>query len=1020
MTLHRIAIALGFAALSFSATAQDSRQTYIVQLADAPVAAYRGTVNGYTATKPAAGTRLNINAANVQAYIGYLNAQRNNAIATVNPSAILHRYTVAFNGFSARLTPAEAKKLSATQGVVAVTPDRPLQMDTTRTPAFLGLSTPGGLWSKTDSAGRPAKGEDVIIGVVDGGIWPENASFSDKVNPATGRPVASNLSGTVVYGPKPARYTGICQPGQGFTVANCNNKLIGAQFFNSGFLGSGLTPWPTDYVGPRDEDGHGTHTSSTAGGNENVEAAISGSAVGLMSGIAPRARLAMYRVCYSYVDPAFPTVVTKKNSCFTSDSVAAIDKAVADGVDVINFSISGTLTNYLDPVEISFFNAAGAGVFVAASAGNSGPANTVAHMSPWLTTVAASTHDRYTVATVTLGNGQTFSGPSYQTSGVPSTPLILSQNAGTVPYANLSPTDQTALSRCYNATDRGSLGGSSSAALDPAKVAGKMVVCIRGGNVLINKADSVKTAGGVAMLLQNTPATSNTTVLQPYVVPTVHLTADTSSAVLAYAATPGATASFGPGLQIAGVIAPVMADFSSRGPSLANANILKPDISAPGVDVIAAFVPDNSTQQSVHDAIVAGAPGTTNATSLQGTSMASPHVAGAGALLTQLHPTWSPAAIKSALMTSTNDIKLASGALDPARFGYGAGHLNPTPASDPGLYYDAGPADYIQFLCGIGTLASSSDNCQALGAISPWNLNLASLTAANIPGRLTFTRTVTNAGTASATFNASATVPGFDVAISPATLTLAGGASATYNVTLTRTTGPVETWVFGSLVWSDGAHTVRSPITAKASLFSALAEVGDTRTAGTKTFTVVTGYNGALVTTPIGMVPATRTTRTITTNARQCFNFTVAAGAAYARFRLYNADTQGGANSDLDLDVYSGPGGTGSLVGSSGSGTSDEQVDLNAPAAGNYSACVTGYAPQGGSATYTLSSWIVGPAVGTQTLRAAGASRVYTGGTATVGASWSVPAGNRYLGVVKFSDGTGGALGSTLISVDVH
>jgi len=1018
IAFRTFATSLALLALATAAAAADERQTYIVQLGDDPVAAYRGSVPGYAATQPARGAKLNVNASHVQAYITYLDAKRNGIAARVTPGAVLQRYSIAFNGFSARLTPAEAKKLSAVPGVVAVVPDLPRQVDTTRTPAFLGISTPGGLWSYIDGGGRAVKGEDVIIGVVDGGVWPEDPSFSDKIGLVTGRPVPYYEPGTVVYGAPPAKWKGTCQPGQGFTVAMCNHKLIGAQFFNAGFVASALPLWPTDYVGPRDEDGHGSHTSSTAGGNEGVDAVINGTPAGLMSGIAPRARLAMYRVCWSYADPAANGV--RKNSCFTSDSVAAIDKAVADGVDVINYSISGTQTNYLDPVEVAFFNATAAGVFVAASAGNSGPGNQVAHMSPWLTTVAASTHDRFMVATVTLGNGSTFSGPSYQTSGVPSTPLILSQNAGIQPFASLPAADQTALSRCYNAADRASLGGSALAALDPAKVAGKMVVCIRGGNVLVNKGDAVKTAGGVAMIIQNTPATANTTLYQPYVVPTVHLAAADSAAVLSYAATTGATASFSPATQLPGVVAPVMADFSSRGPSLADKNILKPDISAPGVDIIAAYVADNANQQSVHDAIVAGGIGAPGTTSIQGTSMSSPHVAGSAALLRQLHPTWSSAAIKSALMTAANDIKLANGALDPARFGYGAGHLNPTSAADPGLYYDAGPIDYLRFLCGIATLPASSGYCVTYGSIAPWNLNLASLTAANVLGKLTFTRTVTNASASPRTFSASASLPGYDVVVSPSSLTLGGGASASYNVNVTRTNAAIGTWAFGNLVWSDGMHQARSPITVMASLLSALPQVEDTRRAGAKVFTVGTGYDGALSATPIGMVPATRNTNTIATNAKQCYNFTVPVGAANARFALYNADTQGGSSSDLDLEVYNGPGGTGTLVGSSGSGTSDEQVDLVAPPAANYSACVLGFAPAGGRATYTLSSWIVGPAVGIQTLRAATPARVFLGGTATVVVNWTVTPGNRYLGVVQFNDGGGTALGSTLVAVDVH
>lgn len=1021
MTLHRITWAVGLAAfMSLASAQQAAKQAYIVQLEDAPAAAYRGTVPGLAATKPAPGRKLDVKASHVQQYMQYLENKRNTALSQVNVS-VLHRYSVAFNGFAAKMTPAEAQKLARVKGVVAVTPDEARSMDTTRTPAFLGLSGPGGLWSLLDGASRNVKGEDVIVGIVDGGIWPENASFSDKVDPATLRPVPYYEPGTQVYGPPPAKWKGTCQAGEGFNPATmCNNKLIGAQFFNASYLSQNLTPWPTDYVGPRDEDGHGSHTASTAAGNENADAVINGIPAGRMSGMAPRARVAAYRVCWSFVDPEFPNVVTRKNSCFTSDSVAAIDKAVADGVDVINYSISGSRTNYLDPVEVAFLFAAEGGVFVATSAGNSGPANTVAHMSPWLTTVAASTHDRFTVANVVLQDaaGSTFSGPSYQTLGVPPTDLILSQNAGTVPFGSLSAADQLALSRCYNAADRASLGASAQAALDPAKVAGKMVVCIRGGNVLINKADAVKLAGGAAMIIQNTPATANTTVLQPYVIPTVHLTASASATVLAYAATPGAKASFTPATQVAGVIAPVMGDFSSRGPSLADANILKPDISAPGLDVIAAYVADNASSQAVHDAIVAGATPTGAATALQGTSMASPHVAGSAALLRQLHPTWSPAAIKSALMTTTTDIKLASGALDPARFGYGAGHLNPTGGANPGLVYDAGFIDYVQFLCGVGSLAANGRTCQSVGAISPWNLNLASLTASAVPGKVSITRTVTNVGNATSTYAGSVSIPGWTATLSPASFTVAPGASATYTVNATRTSAAIGTYSFGNVVWSDGVHQVRSPLTLRGTLLQAPSQIDDTRAAGAKAFTVIAGYDGSLGVAATGMVGATRFNSTIATGGFQCFNVTVPAGALMARFSLFNSDTTGGSATDLDLYILNAA--TGALVAQSAGPDTDETVSLNAPAAATYAACVDGYAPAGGSATYTLSTWVVGPAVGVQSLRAGGASKVTTGGTATVAASWNVAKGNRYLGVLQYKDGTGAAIGSSLMSVDAR
>jgi hypothetical protein len=1020
MTFARILVAAWLLALGLSAGAQNApTKTYIVQLADAPAATYDGSVAGLRATRPAAGAKLDVSSGHVRAYLSYLSGRSARELARVGATRVVHRYGFAFNGFAARLTDAQAQALKTSSGVLAVVESEVRQMDTTHTPEFLGISKPGGLWSQLDANSVPVKGENVIIGMVDSGVWPEDPSFGDKID-GSNKPVAYFQSGTQVYGAAPAKWKGVCQTGQGFTSAMCNNKVIGARYYVSGFDAGGGTLTSFEYRSPRSgggDGGHGTHTASTAGGNSNVDAAIDGIGVGVMSGIAPRARLAIYKVCWEATTVA-------QTGCYTSDTLKAIDDAVADGVDVINYSISGTQTNFLDPVEIAYFNAAAAGVFVAASAGNSGPADTVAHMSPWLMTVAASTHDRFTVATVTLGSGATFSGPSYQASGLSSKPLILSQDAGVVPFASLSAADQLALQRCYNAADRASLGGSASAVLDPTKAAGKIVVCIRGGNVLINKGDAVKTAGGVGMIIQNAPGTANTTINQPYVIPTVHLDVSAYPTVFAYAQTPGATASFGPGVQQANVIAPVMADFSSRGPSLANANILKPDITAPGVDIIAAWV-DNSLTQAQHDAVVLNSfTPQANANAIQGTSMSSPHVAGSAALLKQLHPTWSPAAIKSALMTTTSAVKLASGALDLNRFGYGAGHLNPNPAGDPGLVYDIGTADYGRFLCGLSlTPPAGAGSCATLGSIQPWNLNLASLTAASVIGTVTLNRSVKNVTAATSTYVATASLAGWNVVVTPASLTIAPGATASYTVALTKTTAPINTWTFGSLSWSDNVHTVTSPLSANAAGFVAPAEVSDVRPSGrgSKVFTIVSTYTGTMGVSATGLVPATRTSNTVQPAAVQCANFPVPAGAELARFQLFNSDTQGGgAGTDLDLDVFNGPNGTGTKVGSSGGSTADEIVTLKKPAAGTYSACVTGFATPPGGAAYTMSSWVVGPAAGVQTLKVSGPSMVYASGSASIALGWSVPAGARYLGNVTFTDPASAALGTTIVFVDNH
>jgi subtilisin family serine protease len=385
-----------------------------------------------------------------------------------------------------------------------------------------------------------------------------------------------------------------------------------------------------------------------------------------ISGIAPRARLAAYKSCYVPLTNGAPG----QGSCYASDSVAAIDKAVADGVDVINFSIGGSQTSVRDAVQTAFANAALSGVFVAASAGNSGPGNTVAHSSPWVTTVGNSTHDRYTVATVTLGNGYQATGPSFQTAGIPSKPLIWSRQAG---FDNVPVTSNQAL--CYGAAD------GVSALLDPAKVAGKIVICERGGNVLVNKATNAKTAGAAGMVLLNTPTSANSVLTIAFDVPTVHVSNVHHAAITAYVAGATPTAAFSGAVLQPGVIAPVMNDSSSRGPSLADLNILKPDITAPGTDIIAAYTNRSITpaqRQQIIDGTLVPGPG---ANMITGTSMSSPHVAGAAALLRQANPTWSPFAIKSALMTSAQQtVKLANGANDTNRWGFGSGHLNPNGA----------------------------------------------------------------------------------------------------------------------------------------------------------------------------------------------------------------------------------------------------------------------------------------------------------------------------------------------------
>lgn len=984
----RIAFGVALSAVVLTAGAQAARKGYIVELADPAAASYDGTISGLAATRPATGAKLNVNASHVQAYLSYLDNQAASVAASVPGAQVYYRYGVAFNGFAAQLTDAELQKLLVHSGVRAITADEARQMDTNYTPGFLGLTAPGGVWSQNDANGRKIKGEDVIIAHVDGGVWPEDPSFSDKVD-ANGKPVSSHLPGTLVYGPPPAKWTGICQTGLGFTTAMCNNKLIGARYFNTGWKANRTAAqlWSFEYLdSPRDADGHGSHTLSTSGGNENVDVLVGGATfIPRISGIAPRARVAAYKVCYN--GNLGPGVAP--SGCFNSDSVAAINQAVADGADVINFSISGSQTSFRDAVETAFRNAAAAGVYVSASAGNANTNGnpTVAHNSPWVITVGNSTHDRYTEAVVTLGSGVTVQGASFQTAGLSTKSLVWSRTSGF--GAAAAQNSNQAL--CFGPAD------GVAPLLDSSKVAGKILVCDRGGNVLVNKVANAKAAGAVGVIIQNTPSSANTTPLISGVLPVVHVPVSGFVAVTTEAQLANGTAAFGGGFQVAGVVAPIMSASSSRGPNQADANMLKPDITAPGTDIIAAFA-NRSLTQAQRDAVAAGTliPDP-YADMISGTSMSSPHSAGLGALLRQANPTWSPYAIKSAVMTSAiQTVKIGSGATDANRWGFGAGHISPNAALATQVVFDQTNADHLAYYNG------------ALGGSA---MNLASMTAANVIGVQTFTRRLTNKGAAPRTYTTSSNVPGFSTVISPASFTIAPGATQTVNVTVTRTTATIGTFVFGEVVFvGDNGVNLRSPVTVRPQNFVGVANITDTRNVGTKVFTVATGYNGAFATSAIGLVAADRRSGTIVKGQRICFPFSVPSGAKMLRAQMFNSETGGGAASDVDLVILKGT----ATVGSSGSGTSDELVTLTNPAAGaDYQACADGFGPDNLSAAFTINLWVVPATFSPSTLTAFGPSQVVTGGVASVGVSWNVPAGARYLGLVEHRQGASGALLST-------
>ncbi|XVF81390.1 hypothetical protein PTKIN_Ptkin15bG0151300 [Pterospermum kingtungense] len=697
--------------------------------------------------------------------------------------AIFYSYTRHVNGFAANLEDEVAAKIARHPKVVSVFINKGRKLHTTRSWEFLGLEHNGVVPS--NSAWNKARyGEDTIIGNLDTGVWPESKSFSDDG-----------------YGPIPSKWKGICQNDKdaGF---HCNRKLIGARYFNKGYAAI-VGKLNSSFDTPRDKEGHGTHTLSTAGGSLVSQASVFGFGKGTAKGGSPRARVAAYKVCWP---PA------GGDECFDADILAAFDVAIHDGVDVLSVSIGGDTTTFFnDSVAIGSFHAIKHGIIVVCSAGNSGPAEgTISNVAPWQIVVGASTMDREFPSIVVLGNNLRYKGQSLSTkvlSGNKSFPII---SAADAKAANASV--ETAL-LCQ-------AGG-----IDPKKATGKILVCLRGQNARVDKGQQSALAGAVGIVLANDILNGNEIIADPHVLPASHINYTDGLAVFAYInSTKNPTAYITPvTTKIGTKPAPFMAAFSSKGPNLITPEILKPDITAPGVSVIAAYTEAQGPTNEDFDKR------RVQFNSVSGTSMSCPHVSGIVGLLKTLYPNWSPAAIRSAIMTTAtmldnmNEPILNSSNIEAGPFSYGAGHIQPNLAMDPGLVYDLAATDYLNFLCTLGyneTQISmfSQTPYKCPKPISLANFNYPSITVPNLAGSITVTRTLKNVGSPG-TYRAQVQTPmGISVYVKPEKLKFEKvGEERTFSVTMkVNKDSAVKEYVFGQLIWSDHVHYVRSPIVVKA------------------------------------------------------------------------------------------------------------------------------------------------------------------------------------------------------------
>ncbi|KAL3523906.1 hypothetical protein ACH5RR_016740 [Cinchona calisaya] len=667
--------------------------------------------------------------------------------------SLVYSYTRSFNGFVAKLTEVEKERIASMEGVVSVFLNGKKRLHTTRSWDFLGF---------TENAKRTTVESDIIVGMLDSGIWPESKSFDD--------------SG---YGPIPSKWKGSCETSKNFT---CNKKIIGGKYYRSvGQIPKG------DIPSPRDSDGHGSHTASTAAGRLASKASLFNLGLGTARGGVPSARIAVYKICWA-------------DGCYGADVLAAFDDAIADGVDIISLSIGGSSPeNYFeDPIAIGAFHSMKNGILTSNSAGNSGPvAGSIANFSPWSLSVAASVIDRKFVTNVHLGNNKIYQGVTVNTFQLNNKlyPLVY---GGDVP--NTAAGFNSSESRfCENDS------------LDKTKVNGKIVLCDT-----LNDGTAVLGAGAAGTVMQD-GGFKDFAFLFP--LPASYLGTEDGSIVLNYInSTSKPAATIQKSTTIIDKAVPYVVSFSSRGPNPITRDILKPDLSAPGVDIVAAWSEATTITGLIGDTRVSPF------NIVSGTSMACPHATGAAAYVKSFNPTWSPAALKSALMTTATPMSTKTNT--DAEFAYGSGQINPLKATNPGLVYDAGEADFVSFLCSQGYNSSTlqlvtgnkAASCTKANNATVWDLNYPSFTVSGTSGQVTrvFHRTVTNVGNSISTYKAIIYAPSqISIKVNPNVLSFkALGQKLCFTVTVTAQIP--STIISGSLIWDDGVYQVRSPVVAHA------------------------------------------------------------------------------------------------------------------------------------------------------------------------------------------------------------
>ncbi|RZV36734.1 MAG: hypothetical protein EX272_07405 [Chromatiales bacterium] len=982
-------------------------RVYIVQLRS-PSAAERQA----SLTLP--GTKFQKDSAAAKAWVADIEDEQQRVLAKAGPGTRqIYSYRYGLNGFAARMSASQAQKLEHLPEVQNVWEDEVRPMATRHSLTFLGLfDDEDGLRSV-----EGLDGDGVVIGVIDSGITPEHPALRDTREADRPGTCRSSWGETTILGrwlcrryrklpdvvafEAPEGWGGECIGGERFETTDCNNKLIGARWYIDGAQETGPIH-EGEIRSPRDADGHGTHTATTAAGNRS-SASLFGTLVGDLEGVAPKARVAVYKACW--LRPG-----ATRASCNTSDLANAIDDAVADGVDIISYSVGSSLARTTAPDDLALLAAAKAGVLAIVAAGNEGPnLGTIGSPAggPWVLTAAASTRDgesNVEAMEITAPPGlagkyavkEAFFTPPLQDVDPIEASLVLVDD------------DDTTL----DSGDTGSVADGCQPLVNGDEVDGNIAFLQRTGCRFDEMVQNAADAGAVAALVYNIAG-------DPIVMHGESGLSDIPALMLGQADANLILAEFDDGVDVTVVLdkgflltssdaGNEMAVFSARGPAPIQ-DILKPDLTAPGVNIIAGFSPDSAFST----------PGE-NFAYLSGTSMSTPHIAGVAALLRQAHPEWPPSAIKSALMTTARqDITSSNGLGNANPLDFGAGHIVPNASLNPGLVYEISNDEFDAYLADMSAEAR--------------NLNLPSIAMSKLANSQTVTRRVTNVSDVAGAYTVEISPPpGMGVTVEPNSISLAPGQSTAFDVTLDYQSGPLDLWRYGSFTWRSESHDVFSPIAVKPTSILAPAEITTFGGSGNLSFDVEFGFSGSYSPQVHGLNLPLILNGFVDNDPTKTFTFrsnagvtqhviSVPANQLYARFALFDALTDG--DDDLDMYVYycGTTGESCSKLGESGEPTSQERFDVYRPAEGLYAVLVHGFETdelQGGpGSNYQLLGWAIGITDDKGNMTASGPAFVNAGTTGTVTVDWAgLGANTIYLGGVSHNTPQG-LSGLTLITI---